>query len=69
MRQQTISKWKRDALEILWDYKNPIDAREKHAVKQARRVMILVDELRSERIMHPKKNGKLPETSMSDGRR
>ena len=54
MRQETLSKWKRDALEIMWDYKPDVDSRAKRAVRQARRVMILVDELRSERIMHPK---------------
>ena len=54
MRQETLSKWKRDALEIIWDYKTDLDYRAKKAVNQARRVMMLVDELRSERIMQQK---------------
>lgn len=55
MRQETLSKWKRDALEIMWDYKPEVDFRAKKAVAQARRVMMLVDELRSARIMYPRK--------------
>lgn len=48
MKKATLKKWKRDALETEWDYKSKMNnSYAKEAVRQARRVTELLEEIES----------------------
>ena len=52
MKKATLKKWKRDALEVEWDYKPEANIHAKEAVRQARRVIELLEEIESLEVLH-----------------
>ena len=51
MRNQTVTKWKRDALETNWNYRGTEDAKAKLIRKLSNQITLLADEVISLKVM------------------